>query len=233
MSKDAALVIYARPPLPGQVKTRMQPRLGPEESAALYAAMLSDLMERAPAAVSAIASTSIAWSSPYEPAGEMAALARGLSSEVQQGDDLGERMARTLQDKLQHGCRRVVIIGSDSPMLPSSYLLRAFDALTRADIVLGPADDGGYYLLGARRLHLALLRDMPWSTAQVLPITRRRIHKQGISSEELPPWRDVDTWEDVMRLKLELDHMKARSAADLPGRTFAAVAALQRAGLLS
>jgi rSAM/selenodomain-associated transferase 1 len=233
MSKDAALVIYARPPIPGQVKTRMQPRIGPQESARLYAAMLCDLLERMPATVSAIAETCIAWSSPYAPDGEMASLARGLRTETQQGDDLGERMARTLQEKLQHGCRRVVIIGSDSPTLPSIYLKHAFDALTRADIVLGPADDGGYYLLGARRLHLALLRDMPWSTDQVLAITRKRVRKQAIPCEELPTWRDVDTVDDLVRLKKELDHMKARGAADFPGRTFGAVAALQRAGLLS
>ncbi len=226
-------MIYARPPIPGQVKTRMQPRLGPDQAAQLYTAMLCDLIERARAALAGVADCIISWSGPHTPQEELADLARGMASATQQGDDLGERMGRSLQETFQQGRRRVVIIGSDSPTLPSSYLHRALDALTRADIVLGPAMDGGYYLMGARRLHLTLLRGIPWSTPRVLELTRRRIRKEAIPCEELPPWHDVDTWEDVVRLSEELDHMKAKRSPDLPRRTLAVVTGLQRAGLLS
>src|SRR5262245_63931197 len=157
-----ALVIYARPPVAGLVKTRLQPVFTPAEGLALYEAMLADLVERTMGAGLADTTVFLAWSEPCEPPGSLSGLIGRVRVERQTGDDLGERMARTLQEKFHAGFTQVALIGADAPNLPLDYLHQAFDHLRNVDIVLGPANDGGYYLLGARRLHPVLFQKMPW-----------------------------------------------------------------------
>ena len=219
-----ALVIYARPPIAGQVKTRLLPDFTALEAASLYEAMLADTVERAMLA-DHDATVFVAFSGEVEPAGDLADLLKRARVEYQVGDDLGERMAGTLQDKLRAGFRQTVIMGSDSPNLPLDYIEQAFEALMAVDIVLGPTADGGYYLIGARRLHPRLFQRMPWGTDQVLTITRQRIKDGRVTHHELPAWHDVDTPADVARLWRDLQHMKAKGAEDLPQRTFRILAA--------
>ena len=120
----------------------------------------------------------------------------------------------------------MVLIGADAPNLPIDYLHQSFELLRDADLVLGPASDGGYYLLGARRLHPVLFQKMPWGTDKVFSITRQRVKSSGISHAELPRWYDVDTPQDVERLWKDLQHMIAKRPTDLPWRTCALLAAL-------
>ena len=231
--KERALVIYARPPVAGAVKTRLQPRFSAEEALVLYEAMLADLLERANRAAAGEATLFVSWSSACEPQGELIDLLKGCEIEYQVGDDLGERMAATLQARLREGFKQAVLIGSDAPHFPLDYIHQAFEALTAVDVVLGPCTDGGYYLIGCRRLHPRLFQRMPWGTDQVLSITRRRIKDGGILHHELPSWYDVDSPADVLRLWKDLQHMKAKGSTDLPRRTFRALASLVpgRAGL--
>ncbi len=224
--KERALVIYARPPVAGAVKTRLQPHFSAEEALVLYEAMLADLLERAKRAAAGEATLFVSWSSSYEPQGEMIGLLKGCEIEYQVGDDLGERMAATLQARLRGGFKQAVLIGSDAPHFPLDYIHQAFEALLAVDIVLGPCPDGGYYLIGCRRLHPRLFQRMPWGTDQVLSITRRRIKDGGVLHHELPSWYDVDSPADVLRLWTDLQHMKAKGSADLPRRTFRALASL-------
>lgn len=221
-----ALVIYARAPVAGSVKTRLQPFFTPDEGLALYEAMLADLVERTLGAAPAGTALFLAWSQPCEAPANLSGLIPRIHGELQTGDDLGERMARTLQGKFQAGYNQVVLIGADAPNVPTGYLNRAFESLTGADIVIGPASDGGYYLIGARRLHPMLFQKMPWGTGKVLSITRQRLKSSGIAHAELPPWYDVDTPSDVERLWNDLRHADARQPADRLPRTTALLASL-------
>ncbi|HET6374180.1 MAG TPA: TIGR04282 family arsenosugar biosynthesis glycosyltransferase [Candidatus Polarisedimenticolia bacterium] len=218
--KTHALVIYARPPVLGTVKTRLVPSFSAGEALALYEAMLADAIERLAGGIGGDTTLFVSWASACRPSEELAGLLRGIVAEIQIGDDLGERMAATIQSRLRSGFARVVLVGADTPNLPLVYVRRAFEALAEADVVLGPAADGGYYLLGCRRLHPRLFQKVPWGTEKVLSITRQRIKDGGISHHELSPWYDVDTPDDVARLWIDLQHMNAKGPHDLPRRTF-------------
>lgn len=232
--RTSALVMYARPPILGQVKTRLQPAYSAAEALALYEAMLADCVERIvraavpghPAAPLVPFTPFLSWSGPCEPAAGLREMLGSIQMERQTGADLGERMASTIQGKLAAGFRQIVIVGSDAPSLPPVYLAHAFDALGTADVVIGPAADGGYYLIGARRLHPRLFQKMPWGTGDVLKVTRKRLKEGKVSCHELPVWYDVDTPSDVARLWKDLRAMKAAGSPDLPSRTWKTLAAM-------
>jgi len=224
--------MYARPPVAGKVKTRLQPAFTEGEALALYEAMLADGIEKLLSMTSGFATPFVSWSDEASPSADLSALLGRVQVEYQIGDDLGERMAATLQNRLRGGFKQAIIIGSDSPNLPMDYVDQAFEALAAVDIVLGPSDDGGYYLIGARRLHPRLFQRVPWGTSQVLPITRERIKSGRVMCHELPSWYDVDTPESVRRLWTDLRHMKAKRSDELPVRTFELLAGMASAGRL-
>lgn len=219
-----ALVIFARAPEPGRVKTRLEGLLDPAEAAELHAAMVEDVARRAWEAAAGHASVSLAWSERRDPL--PMELPSGLPLELQPGGDLGERMALTIQEKLRGGARAVAILGSDAPTLPADHIVSALKALDKADVVLGPARDGGYYLIGMSHLHLGLFRNLEWGSSEVLAVTRKRIQKAGLRCVETGEWWDVDTPEDVARLWKELLRLKARHPDQLPRRTYAVLSRL-------
>jgi len=189
-----ALGIFAKEPVPGRVKTRLCPPLSPEEAAEIYRISLEETV-------------AVASSGRFFPVifytGRQAYFRQafpGLTLIAQVGDDLGERMDRALETLLGQGHAAAVLIGSDSPDLPPAHLEDAFALLDRADCVTVPADDGGYVLIGERRHHPELFRDIPWSTGEVLAATRRRAAALGIDYRELAPWEDVDDLESLKRL---------------------------------
>ena len=201
----------AKAPIAGQVKTRLIGALSAEDAADLYAAFLSDtfaVMEE-----SAYERATVRLVLCYTPAGEEEAFEKvereGSLMLAQRGDTLGERLENCFADLFEHGFNSVVIIGGDSPALPVENLLTAFDSLTDAgQIVLGPAADDGYYLIGMRQLHPRVLEDIPWSTNEVLAVTRRRIQEAKLNLIELPVCYDVDTPEELQRLRQELKERK-------------------------
>lgn len=231
-SLENALVVFARAPRPGAVKTRLvEGGFTPEEACEIHLALLGDVLEQADRTVRGLASVSLAWSEPPGAAAPAGLVPHGVKVETQAGSDLGERMARAIQDKIRAGHKRVVVLGSDAPTLPADHLRAAFETLAGREVVIGPADDGGYYLVGMSRLHLEIFRDVPWGSEKVLAVTRKRLARAGTPHAELGVWHDVDTAEDLKRLWKEIVHLKDRKAPEIPRRTFGLLARLGPARL--
>ena len=198
-----ALCIMAKAPETGQVKTRLCPPLSPAEAAELCRCFLLDkiaqvrVVERAEPVVA------------YAPEGAapvFEALAPGFTLVPQRGGELTARLVSVLDRLFADGCEAVILIDSDTPTLPTGLLERAVTLLASGahDLVLGPSEDGGYYLIGLRRPQPELFEGMPWSTPAVLEETLRRARALGLSALRLPPWYDVDTGADLARLTAEL-----------------------------
>lgn len=197
------IAIMAKMPQAGAVKTRLCPPLIPAEAADLYRCFLLDKITqvRTLKAVSpVIAYTPLSGKNFFE------VLAPGFALIPQQGADLGARLANCFAHLFEAGYTGVLAIDSDTPTLPTDFLQQAIDliATPQTDVVLGPSDDGGYYLIGLRQLHRELFKKMPWSTAQVLPETMRRAEAKGLKVVCLPPWFDVDTPAELERLRIAL-----------------------------
>jgi rSAM/selenodomain-associated transferase 1 len=141
-----------------------------------------------------------------------------VESRPQAAGDLGKRMREVFRDAESEGIARTVIIGSDSPDLPLRRVEQAFEALGRRALVLAPAMDGGYVLLGARATPRELLHDMPWGEATLLTRTAERIRRCGLESELLEPWYDVDRPEDLALLAVLLGQ-RARAGVELAPRS--------------
>jgi len=198
-SKEVAVAIMAKAPRPGTVKTRLCPPLVAAEAAALYRCFLLDKIATVGALVDA--RPVIAYS-PDDARAELGGLAPGFTLVAQHGPDLGARLHATLADLLAAGHVGAIAVDSDTPTLPSAFLQQAVDCLSRPgpDVVLGPTEDGGYYLIGVRSPHRELFEGVPWSTSEVLEITRRRAAASGLRAVDLPSWFDVDTPDDLERL---------------------------------
>ncbi|NBC00772.1 MAG: DUF2064 domain-containing protein [Bacteroidetes bacterium] len=201
MSSDA-LIVFAKPPTPGRVKTRLTPVLSEEAAAALYAAFLKDaLLQYAPLPVDVrlylgdAAPSVEAWTQEHTDA----------EVHVQHGPGLGKRMARAFVESFAAGYERLVIIGTDHPTLPTPFIEQAFERLdTARAVTLGPSSDGGYYLLGMNDYFPELFHEMTYSHAQVFDETLARAHAAGAQVTILPPWYDVDEPADLHRLTEDL-----------------------------
>jgi rSAM/selenodomain-associated transferase 1 len=207
------VAIMAKVPAPGRVKTRLCPPLTPDQAARLARCFLQDRLEqlRGVAAASAVVA--------FTPADLEAELRGFLPGEVrlvpQAGADLGARLDRILTDLLAQSRAGAIAIDADSPTLPTEYLRQACARLAEAtaDVVLGPCEDGGYYLIGLRQPAPVLFREMPWSTAGVLDETVTRTRRLGLRLALLPPWFDVDRGEDLGRLRESVEVPGAYRAA--------------------
>lgn len=188
----------AKAPVPGLAKTRLIPALGAEGAAALAARMLARTLAEALAAglgpvtlCGAPQATHPAFAAVV-PAGPVAAVDQG-------GGDLGARMLRAFERALSEHAGALVI-GTDAPALDAAVLRAAHRQLQDHDAVIGPAHDGGYVLIGLRRAEPRLFGDMPWSTPQVLALTRERLREAGLRWSELPPLHDIDEPADLVHL---------------------------------
>lgn len=196
-----ALLVVAKRPAPGQTKTRLSPPLSPEQAAALYDCFLRDtldLIRQVPGVQPVIA---------YLPLAEKAYftdLAPDFQLLLQEGTDLGARLDHALTAYFQFGYTRAVIMDSDSPTLPANCLVAAFKALAEADVVLGPCEDGGYYLIGLNRPTPRLLRGVQMSTPRVVADTLALAAEEGLRVGLLPTWYDVDDVGALARLAAEL-----------------------------
>ena len=197
----------AKAPLVGQVKTRLVPPLTAAEAAALNICFLRDMA----ANIKNVSQTeSASGLVVYTPIGSEATFAgvlpEGFDLLVQRGNSLGERLCNATDDLLKQGYSAVCLINSDSPTLPESILVRAIESLTRDGdrVVLGAAEDGGYYLIGLKHAHRNLFNEIAWSTSDVLARTRQRAAEINLPVELLPPWYDVEDSETLNRLYEEL-----------------------------
>ncbi|MGE0822237.1 MAG: TIGR04282 family arsenosugar biosynthesis glycosyltransferase [Candidatus Binatia bacterium] len=198
MSK--ALVIFAKAPVAGQVKTRLCPPLSPQQAAELARCFLLDSVERAcqlPDVAVYIAFTP-ADSEPLF----RTLLPFPVSYLPQRGNSLGERELNIFIDLFQHDVTHAVLIGSDIPTLPLSHLHDAFSLLVdpQYDAVFGPSRDGGYYLVGLREAHTALFENITWSTESVMNETLAQARKAGLRISLVPRWYDVDDRKDLRQL---------------------------------
>lgn len=194
----------AKAPFAGEVKTRLVPPLTALEAAELNISFLRDMA----ANIESISETT--GLVVYTPAGSESAfdgvLPEGFALLAQRGPSLGERLCNATDDLLRQGYGSVCLINSDSPTLPRSILTRAIESLA-ADgdrVVLGAAEDGGYYLIGLKHAHQNLFSDIAWSTPDVLARTKQRAAEIDLPVELLPPWYDVDDAETLSRLCEEL-----------------------------
>ena len=193
---STALIIFAKAPIPGEVKTRLCPPLTPDEAASLHGTLVLDAIERAkglPGASLYVAGTPDL-AHPFFKVMEGRYGARLLP---QRGTDLGSRMKWAIQDAFEQGAQEVLLTGTDLPMLPRAHLVEALTLVKRHDIVLGPTADGGYYLIGLRKMVPALFDSIAWSTPTVFAETKKKIEQAGLSLGLLPECRDLDTLEDL------------------------------------
>ena len=202
----------ARAPVPGAVKTRLCPPLDPEQAAEFYECVLRDVLhELAP---SEFWDTWVAYaerSRDYfqqfpEP---------GIALLPQRGASLGERMHAVFVDLCHAGYSHVVLVGSDIPTLRAGSIVRACDLLERggSDLVLGPADDGGYYLIGLNRPEEGLFTDIVWSTATVLKQTLAKARQLGLRVRTVAGTYDIDVAKDLERLRRDLTNSRTLRAA--------------------
>ncbi len=192
------LVVVAKAPQPERVKTRLFPKLTPEEATRLYRCFIQDRMKE----IGLLRDIDLAIS--YTPADSKEFFTRfksnGFQLFPQRGKDLGERLHNIFVDKLQQGYQAVSIIDSDTPDLPRAIVQQSFQLLGSdgVDAVFGPCHDGGYYLVGMRKPHPELFQDIAWSTETVLQETLQKAETFGIRAKLLKRWNDLDTFEDLL-----------------------------------
>src|SRR5918911_709586 len=204
---ECALAMMTKAPRAGEVKTRLVPPLEHEEAAALCACFLADTAANMTAAAARHAADCVA---VYTPVGAEETLSQLLPANfsllAQHGATLGDRLLRATEELLARGYKSVCLINGDTPTLPPACLAAAVEHLRRPGerAVLGPAEDGGYYLIGLKRAHRRLFADIPWSTARVCALTVERAREIKLAVELLRPWYDLDDATSLCRLCDEL-----------------------------
>lgn len=196
---DCRVIVFARAPQPGKAKTRLIPALGRAGAAALHRRLVMHCLR---ATRDARLGPVELWCAPGtgDPFFLECERRLGASLHPQGKGDLGARMQRAFESVLMRA-RRAILVGSDIPALSARYLRDADQALVRGDeIVIGPAEDGGYALIGLSRCDPELFRDIPWGGPEVLAETRRRVAALSWRLSELPVLWDVDRPEDLERL---------------------------------
>ena len=207
-TRSRAVLVMAKQPVPGASKTRLQPAIDQEQAAALSECFILDAVELAAGLRTDVPGLDVKIAgTPAAAASYFATIAPETGFVAQRGADLSERLHTVMAETLDDGVDQVVAINSDSPTLPGALLVQAFEALDRpdVDVVLGPAEDGGYYLIGWKRVDDRLINDVTMSTPTVLADTLSVAAEQGLSVDLLPSWYDVDQPDDLIRLREELD----------------------------
>jgi len=205
------VIVFAKNPIPNQVKTRLVPPLSPEQAATLYTAFLTDWCKTL--AELRDVDLVIAYT-PEEAHPDLQALIGDNAIYIPQtGAGLGARLTSATQWAAEHGWTKILLVGSDSPTLPTSYISEALTLLDSRNIVIGPSTDGGYYLIGFSAVAstttvLHVFEEIAWSTADVFQQTVTRIRETEVTLGLLPPWYDIDTAEDLAFLHAHISAMR-------------------------
>jgi rSAM/selenodomain-associated transferase 1 len=201
------LIVFLKHPEPGAVKTRLTPALGAEAAAALYRALAEEVLKATVPRLGEYETLVF-----FDPPGAVEAIRAwlpGMRLRPQCAGDLGARMTAAFRRAFERGGRRVAIIGTDAPAVSRETVVGALAALDEADVVVGPAEDGGYYLLALRAPRPELFEGVAWSTPAVLEQTLARAATAGLRVRQLRRLRDIDTLEDVQaewpRIRLLLE----------------------------
>jgi rSAM/selenodomain-associated transferase 1 len=202
------LILFAKRPRPGEVKTRFVPPLSAVQALALYRAFLEDqisFLRQMDEGRDIELCSDLPWEEELP----------GISLHEQGPGDLGKRMSRAFDRSSAEGAAATIIIGADCPTLPAAHVRRAFELLeNEAEAVLTPAEDGGYVLVGLSRPRPELFHAIPWGTADVLGMTRSRAQQHGIALLETEGWYDVDDIGGIRRLRSDLS-ITSRAPATL------------------
>jgi hypothetical protein len=200
MAREARLILFTRYPEPGRTKTRLIPTLGAQGAAALQQRMSEAMVER----MARFAATYPVTLEIRYAGGNQQAMEDWLCSDIPclvQGEgDLGERMRRAFTQAFAQGAKQVVLIGADCPGLTTAHFAQAFAALKKKDLVLGPAMDGGYYLIGLNQPAPSIFSEIPWGSEKVLAATLKRARGLALSTHTLEALADVDRAEDLRHL---------------------------------
>jgi rSAM/selenodomain-associated transferase 1 len=197
-----ALIIFVKTPVPGLVKTRLQPDLTKRESAQVYIAFLKDLDTKF-----YNRDNYACWYAVSPELFDEHLLGRIIHLDnyfLQNGCDLGERMNHAFQTLFSEGYNKVVLIGSDLPSLPSGIISQAFQKLDSNDCVIGPSRDGGYYLIALKNPLPTLFQGLVWSSSSVYNKTIKFLDKTGVTYFRLPELADIDTAEELISFYQDL-----------------------------
>ncbi|MGH9321499.1 MAG: TIGR04282 family arsenosugar biosynthesis glycosyltransferase [Vicinamibacteria bacterium] len=215
---NETLAVFARAPELGRVKTRLCPPMTADEALRLHRALLEDTLEHLGKLQRPFLSRVLLLSRALQHASDLE-IPRGWTVGIQSPGNLGEKLESFSHGSFRRGVERLLILGGDSPTLPLDVVHDAFEALSRSDVVLGPAADGGYYLIGARIFLPDVFREISWGTAEVLRQTRSILETLGNSYELLVPWYDIDRPGDLARLREEIGYLRRSRPELVPHRT--------------
>lgn len=214
---NTSLVVFAKSPISGRVKTRLVPGIPSDEAAELYKAFILDTTNK----VSNLKCKRVAIA--YTPENAEGTFRKLVGKSIillpQKGRNLGEKMKNVFKHSFAEGAKRVVIIGTDSPTIPKSLIQRAFDVLKKVSVVIGPTFDGGYYLIGLSEHNNDIFDGIKWSTASVFNQTLTKVKTYKKKLYVLPPWYDVDTSDDLRFLKAHLLALKMSDNEEMPEKT--------------
>jgi len=211
-----AIIIMAKVPRAGNVKTRLQPFLSAEQCILLSEAFLEDAINKA----KRIGEKLIIAFSPADERGYFDKFGdENLILTEQKGADLGERMFNAFQFALSQNSDSAVMIGTDSPTFPADYIEQAFEFLElETDAILGKTADGGFYLIGLRKLNREIFENVAWSSGKTFEQTYRNIMNLNLHLREVPSWFDVDEKNDLLKLKEQFTF--SRNAVRRAPKTF-------------
>lgn len=234
LKADSALVIFAKAPVAGQVKTRLCPPLTPDEAATLHGSFVLDTLEQTKAAIGKLKLPLVRYLA-CAPSSTLVFFKimkerQGVELIEQVGEDLGARMHQAFETMFVRGYKRVIIVGTDVPSLPLDHYKQALSLLDRNDLVLGPAFDGGYYLIGMTKPAPSLFDQIPWSNDRVFALTREKADALGFSTGLIPAWRDIDTIDDLHALieACAVDAKKPKQEQRFSSRTAGALQLLAK-----
>ncbi len=196
-----ALIVFQKNAIPGKVKTRLAADVGDEYALEVYQ-LLVDYTYKT---IERVAVDKFMYYSDFNPENPRDSF-MGVEATVQEGRDLGTRMGHAFTDLFSQAYDKVVVIGTDCAELTLGILDEAFELLDQSEVVIGPAEDGGYYLLGMKRWIPELFVDIPWSTDQVLEKTKNILESMGVAYQLLCPLSDIDHLEDWNRIKDRFKH---------------------------
>lgn len=198
MNSKEEIIVFIKNPELGKVKTRLAITIGNDKALKVYLKLIDSTL-------SELQGTGILSHLFFSEKVDHTFIGQKYS--IQEGVDLGLRMKNAFAKCFRNHCQKVVIIGTDCPGLSTDILKQAFQALDTNDVVIGPAMDGGYYLLGMKKLHSNIFDHMEWSTATVYDETVKRLNKQKLSFTTLVQLRDIDNEEDLVALSKDFGYL--------------------------
>ncbi|MCI0493494.1 TIGR04282 family arsenosugar biosynthesis glycosyltransferase [candidate division KSB1 bacterium] len=215
---DNALILFVKAPRLGTVKTRLQPELTAGQSLRLYQAMVEDLVRQFDDVGYCDLKIFFHPTDAYEEMKNW--LGEKLDYFPQQGKNLGEKMLRAITEMSERRYKKVALVGSDIPTLDSATLARAFSSLNEYDVVIGPSNDGGYYLIGMKHSYPVLFSETAWSSNLVFQQTIQNARSAAIEVVQLEKKSDIDTYHDVVELWNYVKKRNVKGAFSFKSKTY-------------